>query len=145
MTSQAVGRVATGAAAGTLTARAPRTFWSDAWRRFHAQRSSLIGLAIILLVVFMGLFAPVLAPTDPNWISGQGLRIGRPVPPGTPGFPLGADEVGRDVLSRVIFGARVSLTVATVANLAALILGFLVGSVAGFYGGAVEMVLMRAT
>jgi len=146
MTSQAVGRPAVAPVAESMALRGkPRTFWGDAWHRFRRQRSAMVGLGIVVLVALMGLLAPVLAPADPIWISGQGLRLGQPVPPGTPGFPLGADEVGRDVLSRVIYGARVSLLVATVANLAALTLGFLVGSIAAFVGGMAEMILMRCT
>ncbi|MBI3979175.1 MAG: ABC transporter permease [Chloroflexi bacterium] len=144
MATQSVGRVAA-RTADPLAARAPRTFWGDAWRRFRKQKTSLVGLVIVTAVILMGIFAPVLAPADPDWIPGTGLRMGQPVPPGTPGFPLGADVVGRDVLSRIIFGARVSLMVATIANVFALMLGFVVGSVSAFFGGIIETILMRLT
>jgi peptide/nickel transport system permease protein len=76
---------------------------------------------------------------------GQPLPPGSPGPPSRPGFLLGTDNIGRDLLSRLIVGARISLTIGIVANGLAMLIGMLVGLTAGYFGGAVETVLMRFT
>jgi peptide/nickel transport system permease protein len=96
-------------------------------------------------VTALALLAPLLAPHDPLRILPEGLsRFGAPASPG-PGFPLGADSRGRDVLSRLLFGARLSLTVSVGAVLIATLFGLAVGVTAGFFGGWVDGVLMRLT
>jgi peptide/nickel transport system permease protein len=101
-------------------------------------------------VVALG--APVLVPHDPDFGYVEGIsQVGQPLPPGSPGPPsrpgflLGTDNIGRDLLSRLIFGARISLTIGIVANGLAMLIGMLVGLTAGYFGGAVETVLMRFT
>jgi peptide/nickel transport system permease protein len=115
------------------------------WRRFLGRHwTALFGLGAILLLVACALFAPWLAPYDPLQ---QDLR-NRLVPPfwqapGTLAHPLGTDQLGRDVLSRLIYGARISLTVAFFAVLISGLVGVVVGLLAGFYGGPVDMTVMR--
>lgn len=116
-----------------------------ALRRFLRNRSGLFGLGVVLLLVIVSLFAPWIAPYDPAQQFFEGLTLqGDPLPP-SPKYLLGTDLLGRDLLSRIVYGARVSLIVGVVANGAAVLLGALVGIVAGFYGGVVETVLMRLT
>ncbi len=117
-----------------------------AWlRRFLRNRAGLLGLAGVLVVVVVSLFAPLLAPHDPSRQFFEGLTLeGDPLPPSR-AFLLGTDLLGRDLLSRLIYGARVSLIVGVVANGAAVLLGTLVGIVAGYARGATETVLMRIT
>ena len=98
-----------------------------------------MGLAIVLLMALMAVLAPALPLPDPNRT--QPSR--RLAPPLTPGYPLGSDHLGRDLLSRVIWGARVSLTVGVLATLLAMVAGTAVGLVTGFYGGVTDNLVMR--
>jgi len=108
------------------------------WQRFTRNRIAVAGLIIVVLLVLMALFAPLLAPQDPAVQTLANKRM----PPGAT-YWLGADEFGRDILSRVIYGARVALYVALVAVALALVMGVAIGLVAGFAGGWVDTVLMR--
>jgi peptide/nickel transport system permease protein len=104
-----------------------------------------IGLAIIVVIVFASLFAPWLAPFDPANQMFDGLTLeGAPLPPGGH-FWLGTDTLGRDLLSRLLFGARNSLMIGLVANGAAVLIGITVGMVAGYVGGFPGGLLMRFT
>jgi peptide/nickel transport system permease protein len=94
----------------------------------------------------------VLSPHDPDFGYVEGISLtGQPLPPGSvgpparPRFLLGTDNIGRDLLSRLIFGARISLTIGIMANGLAMLIGMLVGLTAGYFGGAVETLLMRFT
>jgi len=116
-----------------------QTLVGDAWRRFCRNRLALLGLAIVAVLVVSAVFAPWLAPQDPGK---QSLVEKRTKPGGK--FLLGADEFGRDVLSRVIYGTRVALLVGTVSVTIALALGLLLGCLAGFVGGWVDAAVMRA-
>jgi peptide/nickel transport system permease protein len=102
------------------------------------------GLAVLSLLALVALCAPLLAPHDPLRPLPGGLSARGPQPPG-PGRPLGTDSRGRDVLSRLLFGARLSLLVGFGAVGVAALLGLTVGAAAGYFGGAVDAVLMRAT
>lgn len=121
------------------------TLWSDAWRRLKKDRAAIAGAVICFLLIVLAVFAPWIAPYDPNWQHPHGLTaIGTPLPP-CRAFWLGTDHLGRDVLSRLIWGARVSLFVGIVGNGLAVIIALLVGATAAFLGGWVETVLMRLT
>jgi ABC-type dipeptide/oligopeptide/nickel transport system permease subunit len=128
-------------AVATLALPRPRadTLVRDAWRRFHRNRLALLGLAIVALLVVSAAFAPWLAPADPGK---QSLIEKRARPGGK--FLLGADEFGRDILSRTIHGSRVALLVGTVSVAIALAAGLVLGSLAGFLGGWVDATIMRA-
>lgn len=109
-------------------------------RRAIKDPSFSIGMLIVLFVAAAALFAPYLAPKDPEAIS----LIARLTPPALGGeFPLGADAIGRDLLSRIIFGSRISLTVGLVSVLFAAIVGTFIGLIAGYFGGVLDAVLMR--
>ncbi len=112
-----------------------------AWRRFAQNRGAVIGLAILLVVVIVALLGPTLMPQSP-W-----RMVGRPfLPPLTDGaLPLGTDAVGRDVLTGLVHGARVSLMVGLVSTMVALLIGVPVGALAGYFGGWVDDALMRFT
>jgi peptide/nickel transport system permease protein len=113
--------------------------------RLAREREARLGGAIIGLLVLVAVCAPVIAPHDPLAQLADGLdALGQPRPPSWQ-FPLGTDELGRDVLSRLLYGARVALLVAFAANALALPVGCAVGIVAGFFGGWVDAVLMRLT
>lgn len=109
------------------------------------QPAALFGLAIVLVVVIAAIGAPWLAPYDPDEQMFDGLTLeGAPVPPGGQ-FLLGSDTLGRDLLSRMLFGARTSLIIGLVANGIAVTIGLFVGITAGYMRGVVGTLLMRFT
>ena len=113
--------------------------------RLFGRKLAVFGLAIIVAVVTIAAAAPLLAPYDPAEQLFDGLTLeGAPLPPNGQ-FLLGTDLLGRDLLSRLMFGARTSLVIGIVANGIAVAIGALVGIVAGFLGGFVAAVLMRFT
>jgi len=111
-----------------------------AWRKFKRNQLSLVGLAIIIGLVIVAILAPYIAPYDPNK-----MHWGKEYVPPCPEFPLGTDELGRDVLSRIIWGARTSLYVGFGAVALTASIGILVGAISGYFGGWVDEVLMRFT
>ncbi|WP_037077521.1 ABC transporter permease [Neorhizobium vignae] len=112
------------------------------WRRFAENRLALMGLAIILGLIFVAAFAGVLAPHDP--VVGD-LRNSRLLPLGSPGYLLGTDDQGRDILSRLLYGSRLTLLVVVLVAIIAAPIGLIVGTVSGYAGGWIDAVLMRIT
>jgi peptide/nickel transport system permease protein len=102
----------------------------------------LVGAVMVLSLVLIALFAPRLAPYDPT--RAVATTYGDPGAPSA-AFPLGTDELGRDVLSRIIWGARISLIVGVAAMVITMTIGVAIGLVAGFFGGAADFALMRFT
>jgi len=118
---------------------------ATALARLMRRKLALIGLAIILTVTLGAVFAPWLAPYSPDEQLFDGLTIeGAPLAPNAT-FLFGTDLLGRDLLSRILFGARTSLVIGVVANGAALIIGTLIGVTAGFFRGWIGAILMRFT
>src|SRR5947199_7466829 len=109
-----------------------------AWARFCRNRLALLGLVLVGVLALSAALAPWLAPLDP---ARQGLSEKRTRPGAK--YLLGADEFGRDILSRVIYGSRVALLVGVLSMLIALVGGLLLGTLAGFTGGWLDAVLMR--
>ena len=115
------------------------------WRGLMRRRVAMVGLVIALAFVVIALVAPLIAPYAPEEMIADGISIdGSPLPP-SERFWFGTDYLGRDLLSRMIYGARTSLLVGLVANGIALMAGTLIGLTAGFLRGAVGGVLMRST
>lgn len=116
-------------------------------RSLRRDPAALVSLVVLLLIALIAVLAPLITPHDPlQTYNDIGLGPqGQPLPPGTPGFLLGTDALGRDVLSRLISGTQVSLVIGIVANGLATIVGVTVGVIAGYFGGIVEAVLMRIT
>lgn len=113
--------------------------------RLMKRKLALFGLTLILIVVVGAVFAPWIAPYAPETQHFEGLTIeGAPLPPGG-AFPMGTDLLGRDLFSRVLFGAQTSLIIGVVANGLALLIGTLVGITAGYFRGWVGAILMRFT
>jgi peptide/nickel transport system permease protein len=115
------------------------TMRRDAWRRFRKNKLAMVGLAVIVLLVIAAVFAPLIARYDPYQLSSD-LR--KP-PSGDHWF--GTDTVGRDLFARMVYGARVSLTVGIIAALIATVIGVIFGALAGFYGGITDAIIMRIT
>lgn len=111
------------------------------WLRLARNQLALIGLAIVFLLIFMAAAAPVIATHDPI---AQSLAD-RLLPPLSPGHFLGTDEFGRDIWSRLVYGARVTLFIVALVAVTAPVFGLLVGTVSGYFGGWVDTVLMRLT
>ncbi len=108
------------------------------WTRLKRNRMAMTGLALVLGLFVVSIFAPWLAPYDPNLIDLKQVLM-----PPSPTHYLGTDTLGRDVLSRIIFGSRVSLKVGFVAVGLATLIGLFIGALAGYYGGWVDSALMR--
>lgn len=115
------------------------------WSYFRQNRGSMIGLFTIIFLVLMAVFAQVIAPYDPN----EQFRDALLRPPfwsdgGSAEYILGTDDIGRDILSRIIFGAQVSLSTGFMVVTLALVTGIALGLIAGFARGVVDIVIMRA-
>jgi len=123
----------------TAPATASRGYWAGVGRRLVRNRLAMVCLAILVLIVLAAIFAPYIAPHDPY----RGSMIRRLRPIGTDGYPLGTDELGRDMLTRLIYGGRLSLFIGIVPVLNAFVIGTALGVVAGFVGGKVNMAIMR--
>lgn len=108
------------------------------WRRFRRNKFAVVALIVVILLLLVAILAPYLAPLDPNL---QSLSDRRALPGGK--FLLGADEFGRDMLSRTIYGARIALRVGLISTSIGLAFGVAIGMVAGFVGGLVDEALMR--
>ncbi|MBH0008684.1 ABC transporter permease [Salinibacterium sp. SWN1162] len=119
----------------------------EVWRSLKRDPAALGSLMLLVLVIVVAVLSPFISPHDPlQTFNDIGLGpLGQPLPPGTPGFLLGTDALGRDVLSRLISGTQVSLVIGIVANGLATLVGVLVGVIAGYFGGIIEAILMRIT
>jgi peptide/nickel transport system permease protein len=121
---------------------APAGLWSDAWQRLRRNPGAIAGMVLVGIFIFVALFAPLLAPHSPR---DQHLELlSRGCCPGpSSGHLLGVDDLGRDELSRILFGARYSLVIGVVSVAVGLSAGVVLGSIAGFLGGVTDTVIMR--
>lgn len=119
---------------------AERGFWSRSWKRFARNRLALAALAVLILLHVAVILAPVLSPSSPNTVS----LVARFAPPSDT-HPLGTDEMGRDLLARLLYGGRISLGIGFAAMLGAMILGTALGAISGYWGGAIDAIIMRIT
>jgi len=135
-------------------ARKGDSLWAEALRRLLRNRAAVIGGTIILIIVLVSILAPIIAvksyevqiPVDnnkvPGWVPAVFTTM-KPYAKYSDQYPLGADDLGRDLFSRIVYGSRISLTVAFIGPLVSLIIGVVFGSVAGFLGGRVDNFMMR--
>jgi peptide/nickel transport system permease protein len=119
---------------------AVESLWRLTWRRFLRHRVALAGLMMLAVLILSALLAPWVTPYDPNAID-LGARFRAP----SLEHPMGTDDLGRDLLSRVIYGGRISLSIGVLSALASVLFGTLLGALAGFYGRYVEGLIMRFT
>ncbi|MEQ1616406.1 MAG: ABC transporter permease [Hyphomicrobiaceae bacterium] len=115
------------------------SYWRTVAMRFRRDPVAMVAAAVVLGLILMAIFAPWLVPDDPN----KGMTLRRLKPVGTPGFILGTDELGRDMLSRLIMGARLSLFMGVTPVFIALLIGGAIGVIAGYAGGWLNTILMR--
>ena len=130
------------------------SLFQDAFRRLVRNRAAVLGGAIVLLLILMAIFAPLIAVKSyevqvlvdqnvvPEWIT-KVFPTMQPYARLSNDYPVGADYVGRDLFSRILYGARVSLAVAFIGPLISLIIGVIYGSISGFFGGRVDNIMMR--
>lgn len=124
---------------GDLTARKQRSLWSDAWRRLRKNKLAVLGLIIVVSFSLIAIFASVIAPYGQAEV--VDFRLARHHPTWT--WPMGLDANGRDIFSRMVYGAQVSLVVGVLAQAIVLLIGIPLGAIAGYFGGATDNVLMR--
>jgi ABC-type dipeptide/oligopeptide/nickel transport system permease subunit len=145
LASEPIGAAVTAGAPASATAGAEisLTLWGDVWRRLRKNRLAIIGLGIIGVLVLMAVFAPLVAPYDLN---DQRIELASscsgPCPPSLHHW-FGTDQLGRDLFSRVVYGARVSVIIGVVAVGIALALGLTLGAVAGYFGRGIDATIMR--
>ena len=129
----------TGRGAGGEGGTIPAGPWRMAWQKVSRSKLALFGLAVLAILLLVAVFAELVAPYSPTQ---QNVTLARRGP--SAAYWLGTDELGRDMLSRLIYGARVSLSVAIVAQAVILLIGVPVGAAAGYFGGWVDTLLSRA-
>lgn len=123
-----------------------KPFLSDLFFELKKNKGALAGIIVIFFATLIALLAPFIAPHDPTTIYAEFLRLPpRFVAGGNPHFLLGTDDLGRDLLSRLIFGSRISLSVGFMVVVLSLISGTFLGVIAGFYGGFIDKSIMRLT
>jgi oligopeptide transport system permease protein len=123
------------------------SLWSDAFARLRKNRIALLGLFLVIALLSTAVFGPILAPwpyahQDLTAVFAHG---GRPLPPLSAGHLLGTDQLGRDLFSRLLDGAQISMSVAFVVQIVVLAIGVPVGALAGWFGGRIDTFLMRLT
>ncbi|WZL73813.1 ABC transporter permease [Clostridiaceae bacterium 35-E11] len=112
---------------------------NNAWNKLKRNKTAMIGLIIVVVMTMMAIFSPLLAPSDPNEMSLANSYL----KPGEGGHILGTDEFGRDLLSRIIYGSRISIIVAVGGMIFGGMIGILLGLIAGFKGGIIDTIIMR--
>ncbi len=120
--------------------RAPRTLWGDAWRRFRRHRLAMAASVVLLTMIVICVLGPLVYPPSPTRIDFSKALL----PPSAQHW-MGTDDLGRDMLARIMLGGRISLAVGIAAMLVAMSVGVLVGATAGYWGGRIDNILMRIT
>ena len=136
----------------TMMTVKPRSLWVDAWYRLIRNRAAVLGMVVIVIFSLVAIFAKVISPHNPlETVSGQSflppvwMEIGPNGRPSDPAHFFGTDNLGRDVLSRTIYGARVSMVVGFMPTFIIIVVGSVVGMLAGYKGGRFDNLLMRFT
>jgi oligopeptide transport system permease protein len=138
----------------SLLARKETSLWADAFSRLIRNRAAVIGGVIVICLILTAIFAPLLAPRDyasqvlednnklPSWLLPL-FPTTKPYAGISNDYPIGADYVGRDLLSRILYGTRVSLSVALMGPLISLLVGLVFGTISGYFGKQVDNLMMR--
>jgi len=123
------------------------TLWRDAFGRLRKNKLAMLGLILVGFVAFIAIFGTFLAPYNyqDQDLAAVVANKGQPLPPLTGGHILGTDQIGRDLLSRLMDGARISMSVAIVVQIVVICIGVPIGAMAGWFGGRTDNVLMRFT
>ena len=124
---------------GVTTVTVNRSLWAETIRQLRRNVAAMIGITILVILALVAIFAPQIAPHDPIKLD----LINPLKPPLSPGHILGTDDLGRDVLSRLIYGSRASLVVGFIVVAIAGTVGVTLGAISGYFGGTIDMVIMR--
>ncbi len=127
-----------------------RSQWQLTWRRLRGDKVAVASLIVIVVMIALALAAPAIAalvhhPANEAFVNTGENAVGQPVGPATNGFLLGTDDTGRDLMVRILYGARISLFVGLVTTLIGTVAGVSVGMIAGYFGGVVDAILARFT
>ena len=114
------------------------SFYGDSLKRLKKNRMAMFCAGILVLLVLAAIFAPVIAPYDPTYQDYSAVLAAPSM-----AHPFGTDEYGRDILSRIIYGSRVSISIGIVAQVVASFVGVILGAVAGYYGGRIDSIISR--
>jgi oligopeptide transport system permease protein len=129
-----------------LDERPPASLWRDAFERLLKNRLAIVGGILVIFLVLLAIFGPFLTPYSYKDVDQAAVAANRgPLSPGQGGHLLGTDILGRDLLSRIMDGARISMTVAMIVQITVLLIGVPVGAAAGWFGGRIDNLLMRFT
>jgi oligopeptide transport system permease protein len=129
-----------------LDERPPASLWRDAFERLLKNRLAIVGGILVIFLVLLAIFGPFLTPYSYKDVDQAAVAANRgPLAPGQGGHLLGTDILGRDLLSRIMDGARISMTVAMIVQITVLLIGVPVGAAAGWFGGRIDNLLMRFT
>jgi ABC-type dipeptide/oligopeptide/nickel transport system permease subunit len=132
--------------------RAPRSLWSNAWRQFRRNKLAMFGLCYLVFLVFVAIFAPAISPHNPvqsdlkvagKYRQAAWITDADPKKTGDWSYPLGTDGNGRDILTRLAYGGRVSLMIAILSATTLFLLGGVIGLISGYLGGVPDMLIMR--
>ena len=115
------------------------SYWQTVFRRFRRHRLAMVSMILLFVLGGAALFAPIIAPYPPDELAGPFAA------PPSADFLLGTDQIGRDVLSRLLYGMRISLLVGIMATLISTVIGVVLGLVSGYFGGVLDMIIMRFT
>lgn len=118
------------------------TLWGDVWRRFRRHKAAMAGSLTLLFIILACIFGPFIVPYDPNQ---TGIASGIEYLPPSLAHPFGTDDLGRDELTRILHGGRISILVGFLSVAVSAAIGTVVGALAGYFGGWVDNVLMRIT
>lgn len=121
-----------------LISRPTLSFWQDAWRRLKKNKAAILGLIIICLYALFAIFAPILSPYEFSAMDTTAINAGP-----SASHWLGCDATGRDLWTRIWMGARVSLTIGLLSATINMCVGAVIGGLCGFYGGKLDMIMMR--
>lgn len=114
------------------------SFYGDSLKRLKKNKMAMFCAVILIAIILMAIFAPLLAPYDPTYQDYSSV-LSEP----SMAHPFGTDEYGRDILSRIIYGSRVSISIGIVAQVVASLVGVTLGAIAGYYGGKIDSVISR--
>lgn len=119
-------------------------FKTDAWKRFKKNKLALVGTVVVLVMIIMAILAPVIVQNDPYTpLKSEAGKVMKNMSPAESGTILGTDLLGRDEFSRLVYAARVSMSVGLVAVGISTVIGILLGSISGYFGGIWDMIIMR--
>ena len=118
--------------------RPSMTYWQDAWRRLKKNKMAMLGMYLLIAIILIAILGPIVSPYN---YSDQSLTAANRPP--TKVHPFGMDNLGRDLMTRVFYGARISLSIGFIVALCTIFIGIIYGGIAGYVGGTTDNIMMR--